>query len=127
MFTVPKVLVIISAFMVYFFSSSTAEAGSRSQIKTRIARGKKLFQVNGCLDCHKVSGKGFVQGVALDNLRRKRTRAFLLAHLRDPEQHVERNKKDFHGDPNLMPNPNLSEKEIKLIVDYLRSLPARGR
>ncbi|MBX9670433.1 MAG: cytochrome c [Candidatus Obscuribacterales bacterium] len=127
MFTVPKVLVIFAAFMVYFFSSSTAEAGSRSQIKTRIARGKKLFQMNGCLDCHKVSGKGFAEGVALDNLRRKRKRAFLVAHIRDPEQHVERNRKAFHGDPNLMPNPNLSEKEIKLVVDYLLSLPARAR
>lgn len=125
--TVEQAAVIFIAFLLFCMASEQiAFAGSRSQAKARIARGRKLLGMNGCLDCHRAGGKGFAEGVPLDGLRKRRTRAFVLSHLRDPEGHVERNKKAFHGDPNLMPNPNLSEAEIKLIVDYLLRLPARG-
>lgn len=85
-------------------------------------RGKALFSDNGCLDCHRVKSGGCKEGVSLDGIAKRRTRAFLKEHLRDPETHVRKNQGAFHGDPSLMPNPNLSEKEIGLIVDYLMTL-----
>jgi len=90
--------------------------------RSRTVQGKSLFIANGCLDCHTVGKKGCEEGVQLDDVGKRRTREFLKEHLRDPESHVKKNKDAFHGDPSLMPNPNLSEKEVQLIVDYLVTL-----
>lgn len=119
----PHTLFILMTICFLCSATMPAAAGSKIANKTRIAKGKKLFAMNGCFDCHRIGSKGCDEGVSLDGLGKRRSRSFVLAHLRDPEAHVARNKQAFRGEPNLMPTPNLSEKEIKLIVDYLRCLP----
>jgi hypothetical protein len=99
----------------------TASAKEKSSW-SKIRRGRSLLDANGCLDCHSIRKEGYKDGVSLDGVGTRRTRQFLKDHLRDPEAHVNQNKSAFHGDPSIMPNPNLSEKEVRLIVDYLFTL-----
>jgi mono/diheme cytochrome c family protein len=84
--------------------------------------GEVLFRANGCFDCHSINGRGSADGVDLTGVGLRRNRIFLEEQLRDPEQHVKNNKEAFNSEPNLMTNPNLSRKEIDLIVAYLQSL-----
>ncbi len=49
--------------------------------------------MNSCFDCHRIGGKGCDERVSLDGLGKRRYRSFVLAHLRDPEAHVERNNR----------------------------------
>jgi len=84
--------------------------------------GKTLFRANGCFDCHSINGSGCAEGVSLSSVGLRRNREFLLEQLRDPDAHVEKNKKAFNSEPNLMTNPNLNAKEAAMIVTYLESL-----
>lgn len=93
--------------------------------RSRKAMGASLFKANGCGDCHWAAGYGDKEGVVLDGISKRRSRQFIVSHLRNPEEHVEKNAKAFKGDPNLMPDPNLSDREIGLIADYLITLPAK--
>lgn len=97
---------------------------ARKDQQDRIRRGKEIFLANGCFDCHRVAGKGSDDGVALDGIAQRRAKSFLQEHLKDPEEHVAHNFKEFGGDPNLMTSPNLSKSEIDAVVAYLLSLPA---
>ena len=121
-----NVLIIIAVFLLSSVGCATfggpLSAKEKVSVKSRVQQGKSLFNANGCLDCHKVAKKGYPDGISLDDIGRRRTREFLRSHLRDPEAHVKDNMSAFHGDPNMMPNPNLSEKEVKLVVDYLLTL-----
>ncbi len=84
--------------------------------------GKSLVESEGCLDCHRIAGGGLKDGISLDGIGAKRSARFIRNQLSDPEAHVEKNKAAFDGDPNLMPKPNLSRKQIAAIVEYLLSL-----
>lgn len=88
-----------------------------------VQRGKAIFASNQCLDCHRVGGHGCIEGVELNGIGKARTEAFLIEQLKDPEAHVAKALKDFHGQTNLMASPNLNKAEIKAVVAYLRSLP----
>ncbi len=117
-------LVLIVAFTVSIWhgAAQTVSAKGKPNTIKKVANGKGLFQANGCLDCHSVGGKGCESGVKLDGIGKRRNRKFLEEQLRDPDSHVQKNKDEFHGDPSLMANPNLTEKEIQLLVDYLQTL-----
>lgn len=86
------------------------------------AKGKALFLANGCMDCHSINGQGCTEGVSLSSVGLRRDAEFLKEQLVDPDKHVEKNKKAFNSEPNLMSNPNLSPKEVDLIVSYLQTL-----
>ncbi|CAN5473468.1 hypothetical protein BH10CYA1_BH10CYA1_49930 [soil metagenome] len=97
----------------------------------KIAKGKALFTANGCLDCHSINGHGCTEGVSLSSVGLRRDAQFMNQQLLDPEEHAKRNKKAFNSEPNLMTNPNLTPKEVELVVSYLRTLkktvPAKGQ
>jgi mono/diheme cytochrome c family protein len=86
------------------------------------AKGKALFLANGCMDCHSINGQGCTEGVSLSSVGLRRDADFLKQQLIDPDKHVEKNKKAFNSEPNLMSNPNLSPREVDLIVTYLQTL-----
>lgn len=120
--TTTLALLIASAFLTWHGLDQTAYAKKKLPQPSRPLQGRSLFNANGCLDCHVVGTSGCNDGVRLDGVGKRRTRLFLKDHLRNPEEHVKQNKDAFHGDPSLMPNPNLSEQEVRLIVDYLVTL-----
>ncbi len=107
--------------------SCTAKTASSKTVQAKAivsdaAKGKALFRANGCFDCHSINGQGCTEGVSLSSVGLRRDVSFLKEQLVDPEEHAEKNKKAFNSEPNLMTNPNLSKREISLIVSYLRTL-----
>ena len=113
---------LVCSLAVLLNESSTAKTGRTKPINQDVLKGKMLFRANGCFDCHSVNGQGSTEGVSLSSVGLRRDSAFLKQQLQDPEKHVEKNKKAFNSEPNLMTNPNLSSKETDLIVAYLRTL-----
>lgn len=107
-----------------------AKPGSKPGVKSHqvgaaaeIERGKVLYKANECAACHKIAGQGCEEGVVLDQIGKKRSFKFICEHLKDPDDHVSKNKEAFGGDPvNLMPALHLTDSEIKLIARYLQSL-----
>jgi mono/diheme cytochrome c family protein len=78
-------------------------------------RGRQLFQTAGCLGCHMVHGRGGRVGPDLSNEGNAgHSRQWLQTQVRNPRSH----------DPQtMMPAfDNLSDQQVKDLVDYLESL-----
>lgn len=103
-------------------SKSKAPSKSNSKSNSNAVKGKQLYLSNGCMDCHSIDGRGCTEGVSLSSVGLRRDAEFLKEQLLDPEKHVEKNRKAFNSEPNMMTNPNLTPKEVDLIVDYLQTL-----
>lgn len=104
--------------------AKASQKGDKSKAaEAMIEKGKRLYKANDCAACHKIGKEGCADGVPLDGIGKKRSEKFLTEHLQDPDAHVSKNKAAFGGDPvNLMPALDLDKSEIKLIVQYLKSL-----
>lgn len=79
--------------------------------------GQDLIKAYQCVSCHVIDGSGAKNGISLDKL--KRSKKFVVDHLLDPEEHVEKNAAAFNFDPNLMPSHQLSVAEAQAMADYL--------
>lgn len=114
---------VISLLLTVLLNGSSAANTKHTKLHNQdVSKGKALFRANGCFDCHSVNGQGCTEGVSLSSVGLRRDAIFIKQQLVDPEAHVEKHKKAFNSEPNLMTNPNLSSKEIDLIVSYLRTL-----
>lgn len=108
---------------------SKAAAKSHKNIVNRgsnvllIKKGKMIFEANQCLDCHKLNGRGCVDGLSLDDIGDRRSKEFLNAQITDPEKHIAQMKS---CDPSLMTTPNLSGDEVDAVVAFLRSLKKKS-
>lgn len=100
--------------------ASPVEAQPRKTITpaaTQHKPGEELIKAYQCVSCHIINGGGAQGGVSLDNL--KRSKQFIVEHLLDPEEHVEKNAAAFNFDPNLMPSHQLTATEARAMADYL--------
>lgn len=102
-------------------------AGRQSNIVAQQEQGKALFKAYGCYDCHKINGKGCPGGVDLSDVGSRRTAQFLLEQIKDPDSHVQKNKKAFNFNTSVMADADLSQKEIATIVVYLRTLKIKPK
>jgi mono/diheme cytochrome c family protein len=95
--------------------------GDPPSLSAGAERGKELFQKVGCMGCHVVNGQGGRVGPDLsDEGNAGQSRQWLSTQIRNPKSH----------DPQTaMPAfDNLSDQQVKDLVDYLESLktgPAR--
>lgn len=78
-----------------------------------VSEGMKAFETQSCPACHAINGIGGHIGPDLTTIGQKYDRAQLTRFLRNPQ---ELNPKTRMG------NPNLSEKDLKSIVEYLSTL-----
>jgi mono/diheme cytochrome c family protein len=86
-------------------------------------KGRMIFERLNCSGCHAVAGKGGFIGPPLDGVGGRRDSDFLIAHLTNPGEHVKKFP-ELHGDPQtIMPHPHATPEEIKLLVEYLLTLP----
>jgi mono/diheme cytochrome c family protein len=124
--SVKRISALIGLLLLVHSSSITPSSANKSKTTQKptsnVARGKALFLANGCMDCHSINGQGCTEGVSLSSVGLRRDADFLKQQLIDPDKHVEKNKKAFNSEPNLMTNPDLSPKEVDLIVTYLQTL-----
>ncbi|MBX9688820.1 MAG: cytochrome c [Candidatus Obscuribacterales bacterium] len=87
-----------------------------------VKRGSSLYLAYQCAACHRLNGKGPEDGVPLDGIGSRRDAKFIKEQLKNPEEHVKKHPEAYQGDPNMMPNPDLSAEEINAICSYLLTL-----
>lgn len=104
----------------YSFPPSGYEPASPSQ---QSAKGKRLYQMLNCEQCHAIDGKGGELGPPLDGIGGHRGREWLTARLLDPEAQMREFPDVFDGRPNIMPHPSVDKKEAKRLAEYLLTLP----
>lgn len=81
------------------------------------SRGQSLVQGRGCIGCHVVEGQGGVMGPRLDGIAGRRSEAFVLQQLRDPQA---------NSPGSLMPNLGLTPEDADAIWAYLQTLDNAG-
>ena len=77
------------------------------------AQGRTLVQQRGCIGCHVVEGQGGTMGPPLDGVSDRRSEAFVIRQLRNPQA---------NNPASLMPNLGLDPAEIETIWVYLQTL-----
>ncbi len=86
-----------------------------SMVAPSIARGGKLIATKKCLECHLVNGDGNAKGIELKHVAERRTRDWLLAHFKDPQELSPHSK--------MPPYDDLPLRDLNDMVDYLLALP----
>jgi nitric oxide reductase subunit C len=83
-------------------------------ITPEVTRGKDVWHVNNCINCHTLFGEGAYYAPDLTKITQHRGAAYLQAYMRDPAQFYDENK---HR--RLMPRQDLSERDITDLIAFL--------
>ncbi len=86
-----------------------------SGLSPAIAHGGKLIATKKCLECHLINEDGNPKGIELKHVAERRTRAWLIAHFKDPQDLVPHSK--------MPPYDNLPEQDLQDLASYLLALP----
>ncbi len=106
-----------------FFGIALMLLGTKKGIDENLAReGEKLFKSKGCVACHTI-GKGKLVGPDLKGITAKRKYAWLIAIITNPDSmlkydSIAKSLREEYGVD--MPNQNVSVKEAKAIIEYLK-------
>lgn len=84
--------------------------------------GEALYKQLECNACHVIGADGGKVGPDLDGIGARRSRAFLIGHITDPEAHAKDLPKD-HPQGASMPPTSASAEQIGKMVDYMLTLP----
>lgn len=76
--------------------------------------GAVLFQANDCGSCHKINGVGDDLGPPLNAVGERRSRQWITDHFKAPSKLVANS---------LMPPFQFKVRDLKLITDYIMSIP----
>lgn len=79
-----------------------------------VISGKHVWHNNNCINCHTLLGEGAYYAPDLTKITQQRGAPYLQAFLKNPSQFYSEQK---HR--RLMPNPNLSETDIKNVIAFL--------
>ena len=105
----------VYAFLVQY--SSTRRPVQAAAVETKglhpIDAGKKVYEARGCAACHAISGVGSKVGPELTTIGKIRDANFLHKWMKNPQA---------VKPAAIMPNPGLTDKELKPLVEYLTSL-----
>jgi nitric oxide reductase subunit C len=82
--------------------------------KSQIQLGKDIYEKNRCDLCHKIGDKGAAVGPELTHVGSKRDFLWLAKQIKDPRVHK--------PDAQMPAFPQISEGEIRALVNYLMSL-----
>ncbi len=103
----------IYAFLVQYSSNRKPVQAVETKGLSPIDAGKKVYQQRGCAACHIIAGVGGKVGPDLTSISKNRDSAFLYKWLKNPQA---------VKPATIMPNLNLTDKEIKPLVEYLTGL-----
>jgi cytochrome c oxidase subunit 2 len=81
-----------------------------------VAKGKKVYESNGCAACHAVAGKGGKTGPDLSKYGKTAKADKVATQIRDPK------KVKPEGSMPAYNEEQISEKELKALTAYLLSL-----
>ena len=85
-------------------------------------KGEALYKQLECNACHAIAKAGGEVGPALDGIGAKRSRAFMIGHITDPEKHAKNLPKE-HPQGASMPPTSATAEQIGQMADYLLTLP----
>lgn len=85
--------------------------------------GLALYRDHGCAACHSVNMIGGRLGPALDGVGARRSRKFIENRISTGAT-VTYGDKEFKPSAYIMPSMNLSQKDVRLLTDFLLTLPA---
>ena len=94
-------------FLVWLLALLTLSCKSRKEFAT----GRDVFE-GECIKCHKMNGVGGKKGPELKDVFEKHDEEYIRTYIMDPRSI----KRD-----GTMPPAKISEKELDLIVNYLKS------
>lgn len=83
-------------------------------ITPQVTRGKDVWHKYNCINCHTLFGEGAYYAPDLTKITKHRGDAYLQAYMRDPSQFY-----DEQTHRRLMPDQDLSEKEITDLIAFL--------
>lgn len=89
------------------------------------ARGYEVFQENGCIGCHAVSGMGSAMGPTLTNFGDRHTVAGYMEFNAENIEAWIRNSYDYKQGNKMGEFPDISEEDMDALVEYLMSLKVR--
>lgn len=84
------------------------------KITTEVTRGKDVWHVNNCINCHTIFGEGAYYAPDLTKITKHRGEAYLRAYLKDPSKFYDEKK---HR--RLMPKQDLSEQDVTDLIAFL--------
>lgn len=105
-------LFFLVSFLSYSFLIYSTTDNNNTVVSKETAEGKLLWQQYNCTSCHQFYGLGGHLGPDLTNVYSKRSRDYITAFLK-------------YGTP-VMPNFNLTEKEINSLLAFLKHTNASG-
>ena len=105
-------LFFLVSFLSYSFLIYSTTDNNNTVVSKETAEGKLLWQQYNCTSCHQFYGLGGHLGPDLTNVYSKRSRDYITAFLK-------------YGTP-VMPNFNLTEKEINSLLAFLKHANASG-
>lgn len=108
------------------YAAQASFADSKTDPETPFSeakRGERLFEQNGCNNCHSLSSGGGCLGPLLQGIRQRRSRQFILSRITDSKAAIA-NFTKLYGEMELMPHPRLNEKSASAIASYLFTLKA---
>ena len=77
--------------------------------------GAVIYQANQCSGCHSLNGEGGKNGPAINGLRTRHDRAWVLGHFSDPEK--------FTPGSEMPPFDKLGQPALATLTDYVLSIP----
>lgn len=98
-------------------SSSTGSTAGATGDSALIAAGQKVFEANGCGNCHAVGGQGGGRAPDLSKVgaEAEHTSQWLVEHIKNPKKHNPNSKMPpFEG--------KINDKDLLAIGAYLASL-----
>ena len=85
--------------------------------------GERLYKELNCAACHAIAAAGSEAGPRLDGIGARRSRAFIVAHVKDPEAHARSLPAEFPQGV-TMPPTAVTQEQLAQLADYLLTLPA---
>jgi nitric oxide reductase subunit C len=83
-------------------------------ISPEVTRGKDVWHVNNCINCHTLFGEGAYYAPDLTKITQHRGEAYLKAYMRDPSKFY-----DEQRHRRLMPTQDLSDQDITDLIAFL--------
>lgn len=95
----------------------TKKTTAKTNTAALIAAGKKVYDANGCANCHAINGKGGKGGPNLSKAgaEAKHTVAWFEAQVKDPKSHNPNSPMPAFGD-------KIKGKDLTALATYLKSL-----
>lgn len=78
-----------------------------------LSEGERIYQSQGCHNCHIVSGIGGTSGPDLSHVGSRRDKAWLIGHFKAPDNYVR---------DSAMPKVEAPEADIEKLSDYMLTL-----